>query len=244
MPRTIRRTVRSEIPWGKIEEGYRVGLSLTELERRFQISRPAITKRARSECWVVDIVGAVRAGVEAELVGKQEPTSEVPELPRAGGKSSGKRELTPAEVPADPAVAIREAVAERVAIVRVHRKDVSNGMQIVRMLAGQLEACALNREVIEDAIRVETEPGEGASDARVAAAERRRNAMLAAIALPTHAKVARDLAAATKDLVALERQAYAIDRGETPSERPPAVLNVQFAFAGQAPPMRVVNDGG
>lgn len=95
-------------------------------------------------------------------------------------------------------------VDQLVKVVDLQRGDIKKQKSIVAILAGQLEQVAQEREDIETTIDKETE---GDKDTK------RRNSMLKAISLPTHAGVARDLSVALKNLIPLERQAYGIDNG-------------------------------
>jgi len=98
-----------------------------------------------------------------------------------------------------------DAAAERgVQVVIHHRGDIQKHRAIVQILVGQLDEVATKRDAISDTIRDETKEDNGPS---------RRNSMLKAISLPTHASVARDLATALKQLIPLERQAYNLDNG-------------------------------
>jgi len=99
------------------------------------------------------------------------------------------------------------AAATGAMVVRTHRKDIRTAADLVSLLMGQMIDAAQNREDIENIIEEETKGDEGAH---------RRNRMLKAVSLPTHAATIRDLTTAAKNLVALERQAYNLD--ETNSE--------------------------
>lgn len=90
-------------------------------------------------------------------------------------------------------------------VVRRHRRDISKGQDIVSMLFGQLEEAATNRAELEDAIEEETKNDE---------TTRRRTQLMRLVSLASHAGVLRDLSAAMKNLIPLERQAYNLDEQE------------------------------
>lgn len=90
-------------------------------------------------------------------------------------------------------------------VVRRHRRDISKGQDIVSMLFGQLEDAASNRAELEEAIEEETKGDE---------TSRRRTQLMRLVSLASHAGVLRDLSAAMKNLIPLERQAYNLDEME------------------------------
>ncbi|MCO7556187.1 hypothetical protein [Metapseudomonas otitidis] len=90
-------------------------------------------------------------------------------------------------------------------VVRRHRRDISKGQDIVSMLFCQLEEAATNRAELEDAIEEETKNDE---------TTRRRTQLMRLVSLASHAGVLRDLSAAMKNLIPLERQAYNLDEQE------------------------------
>lgn len=99
-----------------------------------------------------------------------------------------------------------ERAAERhIQIVRQHRTDIRDQRELVSDLVLELREATSRREEIVEAIEEET-----AEDKRAA----RRERMLRAVELPSRVGVAKDLAAATKVLVELERQAFNIQSGE------------------------------
>lgn len=87
-------------------------------------------------------------------------------------------------------------------VVRRHRRDIAKGHGLVSMLFQQLESAAQEREDLENLIEEETKDDDSSL---------RRNRMLKAISLPTHAGVLRDLSTALKNFIPLERQAYNLD---------------------------------
>jgi hypothetical protein len=98
-----------------------------------------------------------------------------------------------------------EKAAERdIQIVRQHRADIGAQRRLVGDLVAELRESTSFREEIEAEIEEET------ADDR---SPRRREQMLRAVALASRVGIAKDLAAATKTLVELERQAFNIGVG-------------------------------
>ncbi|ONM43146.1 hypothetical protein BXT89_14435 [Halopseudomonas pachastrellae] len=97
---------------------------------------------------------------------------------------------------------VDSVAATGVSVVRAHRADIRAASRMAEMLMAQLLDAASRREELEEAIHEETKDDEST---------RRRTSMLKAVSLPTHAGVVRDLSAAMKNLIPLERQAYNLD---------------------------------
>lgn len=97
---------------------------------------------------------------------------------------------------------IIDTAADRaITIVRSERKKIGKGVEIVETLLDQLAEFAEKREEIEETIGDET-----AGDDNYV----KRQQMLKAVSLPSHASVVVNLSNALKNLVALERQAFSI----------------------------------
>lgn len=164
--------------WEAVEREYRAGqLSVSEIGRVFGLSHTAINKRAKKFGWARNLTERVRQQVSDRLV-----SEEVSE--------------TNAET------AVDAAASRIVAIVREHRKDISEGRSLVELMFDELRTGIEKRDEIEDAIEDET-----AKDKNPV----RRSMMLKAVALPSRAGVIRDLTGALKNLVGLERQAFNMD---------------------------------
>lgn len=100
-----------------------------------------------------------------------------------------------------------EKAAERdIQIVRQHRADIGDQRVLVGDLVAELREATSCRDDIEAAIEEETADDKS---------PRRRDQMLRAVALASRVGIAKDLAAATKTLVELERQAFNIGAGGT-----------------------------
>jgi len=101
------------------------------------------------------------------------------------------------------------AAATAVEVVRSHRKDIGGTRLLFGALAEQLKCAVQNRDDLEAVITDETKEDSNT---------KRRQAMLKAISLPAHAGVLRDLTAALKNIVSLERQAFNLDADGGASE--------------------------
>lgn len=98
---------------------------------------------------------------------------------------------------------IIEAAATRGAeVVRIHRSDIRAGQAVVAKLSKQLFEAIGVREDLEKEVVAATKGAKGWS---------RREKMLRAISIPSHAGVIRDLSVALKNLIPLERQAFNLD---------------------------------
>lgn len=106
---------------------------------------------------------------------------------------------------------VDDAASQVVAVVRSHRKRITLQTGLIDLLAEQLVSVAGKREDIEEAIFDETALDKDG---------RRRQAMMRAVSLPTHASTAVNLANALKTLIGLERQAFNIN-GESDAPADP-----------------------
>jgi len=100
---------------------------------------------------------------------------------------------------------VETQVQTNLEVVRGHRTDIRKGRQLVALLSGQLDQAARSREELENEIIEDTVGQEDKPDLR------RRNFMLKAVSLPSHAGVLRDLSTTLKNLIPLERQAFNLD---------------------------------
>lgn len=74
-------------------------------------------------------------------------------------------------------------------VINRHRRDIAKGHGLVSMLFQQLEQAAKDREELENLVEEETKGDEN---------NQRRNKLMKAISLPTHAAVLRDLSTSLK----------------------------------------------
>ncbi len=194
-----------KIDWEAIKREYRAGqLSICEIARQFGCSDTAVRKHAKKFGWKRDLTVKVRERVRDKLV-----RGEVRDPTRAREDIQQPDQQTDAE--------IVEAMATRGAEVRlIHRRDVRAALEMVRILLAQLAQCAGSRTAIEKEIGKETQ---GDSNPK------RRNAMLKAVSISTHAGVLRDLSTALKYLIPLERQAHDLDDEGAVADRIMVILD-------------------
>jgi hypothetical protein len=130
-------TERKSVDWEAIEREYRAGqLSASEIGRQHGVSRQAILKRAKKECWPQNLSARVKEAVAARVVADG-----------VAGKSA--RETV-------------ELAAERgVQIVREHRASIGRGQRLVSALFAELEEATENQAEIEAAIEEETADDNG-----------------------------------------------------------------------------------
>lgn len=197
--------------WEGIEREYRANqLSVSEIGRQFGVSHTAINKRAAKEGWARDLTERVRKEVSARLVSD-------------GVSTEGIRET------------VKEAAERVVVLVREHRADIRVNREAATKLLRELHEAIDNRADIEEAIEEETaEPvGEETKTAEQARLKRRAR-MLAAVALPSHAQVASQLATTLKTLIPLERQAFNLQDGSGEGGEKPQSVTADLTDASLA----------
>ena len=186
------------IDWEKIEVEYRAGqFSIREIARQHSCAEASIRKKAKKESWTRDLTDKVRQRVRDKLVRSEVRTSNAREGVAHQSDTPTDNEITDDEI-------IEAAATRGAEIQNVHRKDIRRGQEMVRNLTAQLAECAKARTKIEGEIEEATKDDKGVQ---------RRNLMMKAVSLPSHAGVLRDLSVALKNLIPLERQAYSLDDG-------------------------------
>ncbi|HQR20104.1 MAG TPA: hypothetical protein PKV98_04515 [Burkholderiaceae bacterium] len=101
---------------------------------------------------------------------------------------------------------IDAAAASAASVLTTHRRDAAHWSALVRMLAGQLGEVASNRDRFEAVIEEVTKDDKS---------PQRYNQLMRAVSLASHAGVVKDLTAALKNLVYIERQAFNLDAADT-----------------------------
>lgn len=117
-------------------------------------------------------------------------------------QEKARAEIARAAAPQTEKEVIATAAAAVVQVVRLHRTRIGRANEGIDILFSQLIESATNRDAIEQDIEDET-AGEKNPE--------RRNRMLRAVSLPSHAAVMLSLTNALKNLVGMERQAFNID---------------------------------
>jgi hypothetical protein len=164
------------IDWEAIEREYRADqLSIREIARSHGISDTAVRKRAVSKGWTRNLGKQVRSRIQERLV-----TDDVGDV-----RSDRNAKL-----------AVENAAARGVEIVRRHRAAVGRAAKLVDMLIDELSVETVESEQMR---------------ADETAKEKPDKRLLHALSLPGRAQSARQLAAATRELILLERQAYSLD---------------------------------
>jgi len=180
---------RKSIDWESIENEVRANqFSIREIARRHNISDTAIHKRIKSEGLKRNLSKKIKEQIKEKLV-----CSDVVCKPNASDKEI-----------------IDKAANRGVTVVKLHRNDVQKSQKLVNLFQNQLEEAATSRDDIEDTIIEDTKGKDGTQTQT-----KKRNMMLRAVSLPSHAGVLRDLSVAQKNLIYLERQAWNLnDTGE------------------------------
>lgn len=206
--------------WEAIEREYRAGmLSIAEIARQHDVTHPAILKRAKKLGWKRDLSEKVRSEIATRLVTEG---------------LQGQRD----------AVTIEQAAERGVAIVREHRKDICTARTVASNLLEELRSASQSVEELEDLIFEHTEAPDGRVETKAeeSARLRRRDKMLAAVALPARSQTLNNLANALKTVISLERQAFNIDEnGKAPPDGSDAEpVNVNLSDASLARLQRLV----
>ena len=115
--------------------------------------------------------------------------------------------------------AVETAVLRSVEVVRQHRHAIARGRDLTLRLLDELDATTSHVGELEEAIEAET-----AGDKT----GQRRAAMMKAVGLPSRAGVIKDLSAAAKNWVALERQAFNLDDGSSDVDKPIVKVSVSI----------------
>lgn len=183
---------KAKIDWEAIARAYRAGtLSIREIARQHDITDTYIRRRAKQDGWERDLTAQVAEKVRTALV-----------------RDTVRKDNARTDNPATEREIVESAAAMVVQVVREHRVGIARGRGIVALLMEQLADVALTRPEIEATIEEETKDDEFPD---------RRNKMLKAVALPTHAGIIKDLTVAMKALLPLERIAFNIgDEGAKP----------------------------
>lgn len=109
---------RKQIDWEAVEREYRAGLvSMREIARKYNLTAPAILKRARRDDWKRDLTARVKAAVNAKLVNDQ-----------VNVNNAQKDE----EI-------IEAAASQATRVVLCHRNDARQQSSIIARLLGEVD---------------------------------------------------------------------------------------------------------
>lgn len=186
----------SDKQWEKVRLEYETSqFSDAELGRRHKVSAPAIRKKAKKENWKRDLAKKVRQLASEKLVHEDAKVS-------IGSRkvSTGERKETFSEEKE-----VELAAETRVAVLREHRAAIGKGMELCNQLADDLLQAMSATSDIEEQVEKET-----ADDSN----GKRRDSMLKAISLPTHAGSLDKFANALTKIISLERVAFNLNDEE------------------------------
>lgn len=197
--------------WDAIEREFRAGsLSVREIARQHGITDTAIRKHAKQHGWERDLEEQVRAKASAKLVRSIS-------LQTQRANETAKRRSDPQR---DEEI-VEGAATRQVEVVRQHMASLGRAARVVDKLLGELEDGTDNAVDIVEAIEVFTRDDKS---------PKRRDAMLKAVSLGSRATTARDLSAALKNMIPLERQAFKIDEApEKPKDEAAGMSKLEVA---------------
>lgn len=187
--------------WERIEAQYRAGLlSVREIAASQGITHGAINKRAKRDGWERDLKAKIRAKADA-LVSKREVSK-----------------LVSAEQMVTERILV-DASAQVIADIRMaHRTDIKRSRTLVLSLLGELEQQTDNTGLFEELgelLRREDDKG----------ADRRNDLYMKVISSAGRIDSMKKLSDTLKTLVGMEREAYAINGGDAPTEDVPTGLD-------------------
>lgn len=179
---------RSTVDWEAVERDYRAGLlSLREMATAHSVSHVAITKHARAKGWARDLNAKIKAKADA-LVNRAEVTGSVNSV-----ETVTDRQMI-------------EAGALRIATVRhEHRSAINRARELAMKLLGEVEHQTEHGDLFEKLGELMYAPDKNGVD-------KRRDAYDKVIGLAGRVTNLKALAEALKNLVALEREAYTLDK--------------------------------
>jgi hypothetical protein len=208
--------------WDAIEREYRAGiLSDSELSRIYGVSRQRISEVAKRQRWQRDLSRRVKQATANKLI--EEDSQAITSI-------AGQQAVQVATV-SDPAAdrAMIEAAAMRaVQLVREHRSVIRKGRELVAVLLREL------LDTTQEMVAIEGEIRERTKDDRDS---RQHDRLMRAVSLPIRAQTVRDLMAALKTAVTLERQTWKLDNEETedaPASLGELIENVMKARAARS----------
>lgn len=183
--------------WEKAKALYRIGkLSNREIAAEIGVSEGAIRKKIKTEGWERDLAPLVQQAIREEMV--RTDAAEV-------------RTAYQQPAPASDAEIIEAAAKGAVEVIRQHRWSVRRAAQVCARLFELLEQAVMERSELE------AEADEMAREGGAQGYSQRRNALLKALSLPTHAGTIRDLVTAMRGLQEMERVAWGIQKDIAPA---------------------------
>lgn len=194
------RKPRKVVDWDAVETHYRAGIrSLADIGAEFGVSDAGIIKRAKRDGWTRNLLAKIQAKADAK-VSAATVSAEV----SAEAKLTEKLTI---EVEANVQARVRLA----------HRADVGKARTLAMSLLAELEHQTGNQDLYQQLAELLIDPEDDSSEAAKKRARDRMEAFQRAMSLGGRTKTMKDLADTLKTLVALEREAYGIDKS-TPDD--------------------------
>lgn len=198
---------RQRVDWDALKPHYCAGARpLREVGEEFGCSDVAIIKHAKKEGWTRNLAQKVKdkadAKVAAALVAQERAESPAAKLTEA------------------VRVEVESEVQARVRLS--HRSDVTRMRTLVMRLLDELEQQSHNVETYETLRELVSESPDTDDKGGKSRADRMQRAFDAALSLGGRTKTVKDLTDTVKTLIALERQAYGVDKTfEDPTDNAP-----------------------
>lgn len=207
-----------KVDWELVERLYSAGqLSLRQIAAQGGVTLGALQRRIKKEGWTRDLTQKVQEQVRKALTtasvsdtGDAIQTGDTPAI--HGSRARDPR--TEREI-------VQQAAANAVEVVRRHQVSLHKAGELFTRLFTQLDEATAHRDEIEEAICEEMDPQiQAATGAERAALYAKKARMLRAVSLPGHAATYRDLAAAAKNFVDIERRTWGLEQGDRKPEEP------------------------
>ena len=183
--------------WERIEADYRAGvLSLREIAGMHPgVNHVAIARRAKKEKWTRDLAAKIKAKAD-DLVTRQAVTGDV-----TAERAVYERQII-------------EANAARIAQVRgEHRADITRARALALKMLAELEGETDSLELLQELGELLRKPDDRGND-------RLNDLYLKVISSAGRVDTLKKLSETLKNLIGLEREAYGIDGGAAPPDKP------------------------
>lgn len=188
---------RARADWDAIEPHYRAGVrSLRDIAEEFKVSNVAIVKHADKAGWTRNLAAKIQEKADAKVA--------------AALVASERAESPAAKLTEAVRVEVESEVQARVRLS--HRRDVTRMRSMVMNLLDELEIQTKSPETYETLCELVSGAPDADDKAGRARADRMQQAFDRALSLGGRTKTVKDLTDTVKTLIALERQAYGIDK--------------------------------
>lgn len=188
---------RARVDWDAVEPHYRAGVrSLRDIADEFKVSNVAIVKHAEKVGWTRNLAAKIQEKADAKVA--------------AALVASERAESPAAKLTEAVRVEVESEVQARVRLS--HRRDVTRMRGIVMNLLDELEIQTKSPETYETLCELVSGAPDADDKAGRARADRMQQAFDRALSLGGRTKTVKDLTDTVKTLIALERQAYGVDK--------------------------------